>query len=65
MKHDEVMRSIIQATKSPLTVRDLFSRTMRIMNETGDPDVVARACGFEPDDLVYQGENFTPAIRAI
>lgn len=65
MEIDEVMRSVIQASKKPLTVRELFTRTMRIMNETGDADAIARVCGFEPDDLVYQGENFTPAIRAI
>jgi hypothetical protein len=63
MEINDVMRSVIQASKGPLTVRELLERTMRIMNEHGDPDFVAKACGFEPDDLVYKGENFTPAIR--
>ncbi|HQS59768.1 MAG TPA: hypothetical protein PLU16_15045 [Gallionellaceae bacterium] len=63
MKHTEVMRSVIQASKNPLTVRELFTRTMRIMNEHGDPDDIARACGFEPDDLVFRGKNFIPTIR--
>lgn len=60
-----VMRSVIQAATEPLTVRELFVRTMRIMDEHGDPDFVARACGFEPDDLVFQGENFKPAIKLV
>lgn len=63
MDINEVMKSVIQASKEPLKVRDLFERTMRIMNEHGDPDFVARACGFEPDDLVFMGENFTPVIK--
>jgi len=65
MKHADVMRSIIQASKSPLTVSEMFERTMRIMHETGDPDAISRACGFEPDDIVYKGENFTKAIRVL
>lgn len=63
--HAEVMRSVLQASKEPITVRELFVRTMRVMGETGDPDKVARLCGFEPDDIVSKGENFTPAIKLV
>jgi hypothetical protein len=59
------MRAVIQATTGPLTVRELFVRTMRIVGEGGDPDKVARLCGLEPDDLVYVGENFEPAIKLV
>lgn len=64
-KYAEVMRAVLQAAKKPITVRELFVRTMRLMGETGDPDKVARMCGFESDDIVSQGENFTPAIKVI
>lgn len=65
MQHKEVMRAVLQAANGPLTMREWFTRTMRITGETGDPDKIARACGFEPDDIVKRGENFTPTIRAV
>lgn len=65
MTHQETMKAVLQASKEPLSARDLMARTMRLMNETGDPDAIARACGFDPDDLFQCGENFTPVIRNI
>lgn len=62
-KHIEAMRSVLQTARAPITVREMFIRTMRLMNETGDADDLARKCGFEPDDIVYRGENFMPVIR--
>lgn len=62
-KYQEAMRSVLQSEKGQITVRELFTRTMRLMNETGDADETARKLGLEPDDIVYYGENFQPAIR--
>jgi hypothetical protein len=59
------MKSVLQAANEPITVHELFVRTMRLMNETGDADNIARMCGVEPDDIVYQGENFSPAIKLV
>lgn len=58
-----VMRGVIQASKQPLTMTELFARTMRIMGQNGNVNDLVRACGYEPDDLVYPGENFTSAFR--
>lgn len=63
--HAEVMKAVLQAAKEPISARELFARTMRLMGETGDPDEIARKCGFEPDDIVYRGENFSPAIKLV
>jgi hypothetical protein len=65
MKHEQVMLSIIESSKHTLTMRELFLRTMMIMGETGDADELLRKCGYEPDDVVFKGENFTPAVRII
>jgi len=62
-KHAEAMRAVLQATSGQITVREWFTRTMRLMNETGDADEIARKCGFEPDDIVRRGENFKSAIE--
>ncbi len=65
MRHEQVMLSIIESSKHTLTMRELFLRTMMIMGETGDADELLRKLGFEPDDVVFKGENFTPAVRVI
>ena len=65
MECTEVMRSVIQASRNPLTMRELFTRTMRIMGDSGNADEMARRCGCEPDDIVYKGENFTPVIGLV
>jgi len=46
-------------------MRELFTRTMRIMGDSGNADEMARRCGCEPDDIVYKGENFTPVIGLV
>lgn len=58
MTHIEALRATLKTSNEPITVREWFKRTLALRNETGDPDSIARRCGFEPDDIVRRGDNF-------
>lgn len=61
----DAMLAVLTGCGGLITAREFFARTMRLMNETGDPDQVARECGLEPDTLLRPGKAFTPTFRVI
>lgn len=61
----DAMLAVLTGCGGQITAREFFARTMRLMNETGDPDQMARECGLEPDTLLRPGRTFTPTFRVV
>lgn len=39
-----------------ITAREFLARALLVMRQTGDPDVIARACGIDPQAPVPRGQ---------